>query len=265
MKKILYILLFFLLVACGNNNIKKAKTETNIKTSDLYVIEEMRDAYKAETRNKNGKPGENYFQNRSDFVINVKLDPETGTIYGSEKITYKNNSPDSLNKIVIKLEADIFKKGNIRDYAVNPNDLHDGMQLKKIIVNGEEITGNPERVKNGNSLMSIIMPGKIAPGYETVIEIDWSFTLNKQSFRMGNYEGNNSFVAYWYPKPAVYDDVIGWAEISYTGITEFYNDFSNYEVNVTVPKDYNIWSTGVFQYKVEIYTSDILVRINKSL
>ena len=69
----------------------------------FFVPKEVRDAYTNGTRNTNGAPGENYWQNEVDYVINATLDPSTRNISGTVQATYHNNSPNSINTIVIRL------------------------------------------------------------------------------------------------------------------------------------------------------------------
>ncbi len=50
-------------------------------------------------------------------------------------------------------------------------------------------------------------------------------------------------MAYFFPRIAVYDDLDGWNRIPYTGSAEFYNDFGNFNAEITVPKDFVVWAT----------------------
>ena len=69
----------------------------------LFIPKELQKAYDAGSRSFTGEPGENYFQNRSSYVIEAEFDPETGLISGTEEITYENNSPDILKYVAIRL------------------------------------------------------------------------------------------------------------------------------------------------------------------
>ena len=70
---------------------------------DLYMPLNIKKAYENGTRNYDGTPGPNYWQNSSDYKINVEIDPQKKMLYGSETITYHNNSPDSLKSLVLRL------------------------------------------------------------------------------------------------------------------------------------------------------------------
>ena len=75
-------------------------------------------AFDNQTRQQDGNPGKNYWQNTSDYFIKASVDVDKKTLTGQEKIIYYNNSPDSLSTIVIRLYQDIFKKGANRNSIV---------------------------------------------------------------------------------------------------------------------------------------------------
>ena len=68
-------------------------------------------AYAKQTRCENGKPGKNYWQNSASYAIKATVDVKNKMLHGSERITYFNNSPDTLKTIVVRLYQDVFKKG----------------------------------------------------------------------------------------------------------------------------------------------------------
>ena len=61
------------------------------------------------TRAASGQPGVEYWQNRADYQINVKLNAATNEIIGTDEITYTNNSPDKLSFVWLNLEQNLFK------------------------------------------------------------------------------------------------------------------------------------------------------------
>jgi hypothetical protein len=111
-------------------------------TKELFMPKEIKKAYEDGTRAYDGKPGKNYFQNTTDYQIKAEFNPETRTITGSETITYKNNSKDSLSHIYIKLYQDLFKKGSARNWDLGPVDIHDGVLIKSLKINNSEIALN---------------------------------------------------------------------------------------------------------------------------
>ena len=215
------------------------------------------------TRALDGRPGPNYWQNSSDYKIKAELESKTRMITGDETIIYYNNSPDTLKQLVVKLLPDLYRKGNSRDFEISPNDLTDGVQSRGIFVNGEEVKteGSKNSVRREGTNLFIPLQKPISPKSKTELKFVWSFTLPKESnVRMGTYDSTSFFVAYWFPQVAVYDDIDGWDVVNYTGQTETYNDFSNYEVEITVPKNFIVWGTGLLQNPEEVLAKEIFER-----
>jgi hypothetical protein len=247
-------------------------------SAQLEMKRNFREAYENGTRSLDGKPGENYWQNEASYTIEASLDPENRVVSGSEAIAYTNNSPDSLGRIVIRLYQDIFKKGNARDWRVPEDDLTDGMQLSRVTVNGEEIdvsnpSGMPARYSRGpaplvrrtGTNLYLRLTEKLAPGKSLKMEIDWNFIIPKGNrLRMGTYGPASFHVAYWYPQVAVYDDIDGWDTHNYLGTVEMYNDFSNFDVTLTLPDSVMAWATGVLQNPEQVLAKTQLKRFKKA-
>ncbi len=226
---------------------------------------ELQQAYKKGTRDFSGNPGPNYYQNTSDYSIKVIFDPETGLLKGTSKIHYKNNSPDSLYFMVIRLYHDIMRKGNIRDEEVPPESITNGINIHSMVIDNTEYMNNPDVFYNrlGTNLF-LSLPGLLTQGNTISIAINWSTQLPKVHLhRFGNYGKSNWFVAYWFPQVAVYDDINGWDQIDYTGSYEFYNDFSNFDIEIIVPKDHMVWATGNWENPEEILGPQILEKYKK--
>jgi hypothetical protein len=151
--------------------------------------------------------------------------------------------------MVIRLYQDLFKKGANRNSIVDidPRDIHDGVNVSKLMVNGSkvELSGDNSPVQRTGTIMIIHLDQKLAPNTALKIQIDWDFNFPQYSLiRMGTIDSTSLFVGQWYPQVAVYDDVNGWDARSYNGMAEFYNDFSNFNVNITVPENFMVWATG---------------------
>ncbi|MDH7604876.1 MAG: M1 family metallopeptidase [Melioribacter sp.] len=237
------------------------------KTS-LFIPVNFQKAYEKETRSYDGTPGKNYWQNRADYKIKAEVFPYERKIIGEEKIVYYNNSPDTLKRIVVKLLMDIYRKGNMRDFQISPDAVNEGVELHKIVYNNNEIKFDNKKdspYRDGTNLF-IPLSKPILPKEKSEIEFYWSCKIpDKSQIRMGAYDSTSMFVAYWFPQIAVYDDIDGWDVISYTGNTETYNDFGNYEVEITVPKNFVIWATGVLQNPEEVFSEKILEKYKKAL
>jgi hypothetical protein len=228
----------------------------------LFIPRNIQAAYDKGTRSSNGKPGKEYWQNSADYKIDVEFSPATYQIIGSEEVTYFNNSPDSLKRILLRLYPNIFKKGSARDYSINPDAINEGVSIQKININGLSINLENQSIFRVTSTIAILyLPEPIAPKSSIDLSIDWSFYLpTKSTLRMGVYDSTSVFVGYWYPQISVYDDIEGWDYTNYGGQVEFYNDFSNFEVSITVPNNFGVWATGELQNPEEVLNENIYGR-----
>ena len=245
-----------------------------VAAQTLPVARNYQSAFEKNTRSADGKPGVNYWQNKASYNINVIFTPATRIISGSEEIVYTNNSPDTLNQIWFKLYPNLYQKGAIRDMAVSENDLTDGVHIEKILVNGKETTNSAWKnfyypadsikTKNPGTNMNLkIEP--LAPKQSIHFTITYSYILNRGShIRTGMIDDSSAFVAYFFPRIAVYDDIDGWNQIPYTGNEEFYNDFCSFDVNITVPKNYIVCATGNLLNANEVYNAQIVQRIGEA-
>ncbi|MCX7610482.1 MAG: M1 family metallopeptidase [Ignavibacterium sp.] len=245
---------------------------------ELYIPTNIQSAYSKKTRSFDGKPGENYWQNKSDYHIKVNFNSFNRTLTGWEKITYYNNSPNSLTELIIRLYPNITKSTAIRDFSISQKGITDGVTLKRIILNKSEMNIQDEKViKYTSTNAKLFLPDELLPKSSLELEIEWSFQLPPTNFaRMGTYDSTSFFIAYWYPQIAVYDDIDGWDQQEYTGFTEMYNDFNNYKVEINIPRDYHVWATGIWKNPEQILSekflnlylkaqnSDEIIRIFKS-
>jgi hypothetical protein len=242
---------------------------------DLFIPREIQQAYENGTRSYSGKPGENYFQNHADYDIDAEFHPKTGRLEGSEQITYHNNSPDTLKYIALRLYMNFYRKGIDRDYEIPQEDIHEGIKIKHFAYNGTRLDSidGPKADKERGTIQMIPLPEPIKPEDEATLSIDWEVELpEKSTIRFGETRENNWFVAYWYPRISVYNDITGvyidgdktyrsgWDATPWTGAEEFYNDFSDYDVSLSVPEDYVVWATGILQEPGQHFKPKILKR-----
>ncbi|MDP3684639.1 MAG: M1 family peptidase, partial [Ignavibacteria bacterium] len=116
--------------------------------NNLYMPLNIKKAYINGTRNYDGTPGTNYWQNSADYKINVQVLPKDKLLKGSETITYFNNSPDTLKYLVLRLYQNIYQYGAPRDFGITKKDLHDGVKIKELKLNG--VSYNPDTSKSVN-------------------------------------------------------------------------------------------------------------------
>ena len=228
----------------------------------LFIPRNIQAAYENGTRSPDGKSGAEYWQNSADYKIEVEVDPSTYLFNGIEEVTYYNNSPDSLNRIILRLYPNIFKKGSARDYSINPDGISDGVSINKIEIDGRSINlENRSIFRVTNTIAIIYLQEPVAHNSSIDLTIEWNFSLSpKATLRMGVYDSTSVFAGYWYPQIAVYDDIDGWDYLNYGGQEEFYNDFSNFEVSITLPNNFGVWATGELQNPEEVLNENIFER-----
>ncbi len=255
MKK-LYILIVFISVFSGSI----------AQTWEQFIPYEMKRAVKKGTRTMNGIPGKKYWQNHSDYSINATVDVENSMLSGKEKIVYYNDSPDSLRYLYMRLYQNYYKKGTGRSWKIDTSDVTEGVKYSDISVKLERSDENIfKKSSETPTNMRVLLNKPVPPHSKVIVEMNWSFRIPKISRnRMGNYGKNNLFIAYWYPQIAVYDDIDGWDRVEFNGITEFYNDFNNYDINITVPKGFKVWAPGELVNQNELFTKKVLSNIKKA-
>lgn len=228
----------------------------------FFMPREMKQAYDKGTRSYDGKPGANYWHNTVDYDIKVSIDPETRGINGSSTITYTNNSPDDLSRLVIRLYNDVFRKANPRASRVDPRDIDDGVTLNMVQVRGDSVDMTSRDFSRNGTNISVRLNEPLKSGESIELAINWEQFVPYTNRRTGVADSTSFFVAYWYPQMAVYDDVFGWDTQSYSLRTEFYNNLANFNVEFNVPKSFTVWATGVLQNPEEVFNADILERYN---
>ncbi|HEU4562293.1 MAG TPA: hypothetical protein VFS20_30970, partial [Longimicrobium sp.] len=172
----------------------------------------MSDAFRrglrAGTRTTTGQPGPRYWQQGVSYRIRAELDPASTLLRGSERIVYRNRSPDTLSAIVLNLYQNVFTE-NARRNRVAPNT--GGVTLDRVVVQGSRLDSVPAarigvtrqvaRPAAGyaveGTLARLILPRPLVPGDSAVLEIDWHHRVPPApTFRTGWEEalGGRAFV-----------------------------------------------------------------------
>jgi Peptidase family M1 domain len=234
-------------------------TKTGYAQDNLPMPTNIKKAYTKGTRSTSGQPGKKYWQNAGVYDIDINFNPATRLVIGSETIVYTNNSPDTLDRIVFRLYPNLYKKGAQRLMSVDPADLTDGMRIEKIILDNEML--DEDRLRKNGTVMTV-RNTRVLPGKSVKFTVAFSYQLNKGShIRTGEVEDGAYFIAYFFPRIAVYDDTDGWNTNPYLGTQEFYNDFCDFKLAVTVPLNYMVWATGDLKNCSEVFTEKYCSRI----
>lgn len=213
----------------------------------LFMPLNFEDSYNNGIRTADGKPGPNYWQNRCDYKIKVELDPKEKEVEVKETLTYFNNSPDTLKSIRIKVLHDLYKKGGQRAQDMEAKYMTKGVEISFLSINGEKLEVEDQRRRD--CYLIIRLPKPLPPKNTLDLACNWEFQMPEfeDAPRECVCSPGTFFIPYFYPEIAVYDDLHGWADVPYNGLQEFYHDFSNYDVEITLPKGYAAWATGEWQ------------------
>ena len=233
-------------------------------------------------RTASGAPGTQYWQQRADHKIKVTLHEENQRISASETIEYTNNSPDTLRYIWIQLDQNRFAEGSIArlTQTAGEDTLSYGAlaraQRNADVAHGftiESVTDSRGRDLKStivDTMMRIDLPQALRSGQKTSFSIAWSFNIIEESVIGGrggydHFPDNDTyiyFLAQWHPKLAAYTDYGGWKHQQFLGRGEFTQEFGNYEVEITVPADHIVSSTGELQNESAVLTAEQRRRLN---
>ena len=225
-------------------------------------------------RSATGAPGPQYWQQRADYDIDVVLDEQARRITGRETIRYTNNSPETLRYVWIQLDQNRFRSdsddqltrtiggdGRISYRRMRAeqymSDFDGGHRITEVSSDGSALP----YVINGTQ-MRIDLPGPLDPGRDFEFTIAWNYDIGETRSIGGRagYEhfpedGNDIFLlAQWYPRLVAFSDYEGWHNKEFLGNGEFTLEFGDFEVDITVPADHIVSSTGVLQNPGQVLT-----------
>jgi len=199
-----------------------------------------------------------YWQQQVNYKIDVTLNDVENTLDGFVKMEYYNNSPDTLRFIWIHLWPNAYKNdktaftdqvlenGSTQFYFSN-TDNRGYINRLDFKVNGN--TAKTEDHPQHQDIIKLILPEPLLPNTNTKIESPFHVKL-PYVFSRGGHVDQAYQITQWYPKPAVYDRK-GWHPMPYVDQGEFYAEFGNYEVQITLPGNYVVAATGELQTESE--------------
>lgn len=233
------------------------------KAQTLYISRDVKKAYDKGTRSPDGKPGKNYWQNTGHYKIYITVLPPNRTIKGAEQVTYFNNSPDTLKRLNMKLILNIHRAGATRFRSTTPDYITPGMQVDSIFVNGEQKPWDNDKALGTNQYVELSTP--LLPHDSLKLNIAWHYEISLKSEREGLIDPTTFYIGYFYPRVSVYDDYNGWDRLEFNDRQEFYNDFNDYTLSVTVPKNFIVWATGTLQNPEQVLQPEYIKRMKQSM
>ncbi len=192
-----------------------------------------------------------YWQQEVNYTIAVTLNDTEHTLDGYVKMDYHNNSPDTLRFIWIHLWPNAYKNdrtafsdqsldnGSTRFYFSNAQQRGYINRLEyKVDGSTATIADHPQH----QDIIQLLLPTPLVPGSSVRIETPFHVKIPDNFSRSGHKE-QAYLITQWYPKPAVYDRK-GWHPMPYLDQGEFYSEFGSYTVQITLPKNYIVATTG---------------------
>ena len=218
-------------------------------------------------RAASGAPGHNYWQQKVDYEIDIRLNDENQKLLGKEKITYTNNSKDTLRYLWLQLDANIHHPGSDANLTSTTDSLDrlsfraaQTMMVKEVFDGSFKITrcqATKSRAKLDytivKTMMRVDLPKPLQSGKTFEFEVDWNYEINNSKVVRGRsgcefFEADGNYiyeVAQWFPRMCAYTDVHGWQHKQFLGRGEFTLEMGDYVVQITVPNDHVVASSGV--------------------
>ncbi|MEZ4852924.1 M1 family metallopeptidase [Flavobacterium sp.] len=220
-------------------------------------------------------PNAGYWQQHVDYKMNVDMNVENYQYKGSQELIYTNNSPDTLKKVFYHLYPNAFQPGSAMDARLQTIADPDKRMVKSFTKDNKEITesrisalkpeeigylkisdfkqkGKPANTKVEGTILEVILNEPLLPRSTTTFSLTFEGQVPLQVRRSGRNsdEGIALSMTQWYPKMAEYD-FEGWHADPYIG-REFHGVWGNFDVKITIDKEYTIGGTGYLQNKNEI-------------
>ena len=212
-----------------------------------------------------GQPA-GYWQQQVDVQIKVLLNDQANSLTGEIKMQYQNNSPDTLRFIWIHLWPNAYKNDRTafseQLLQNGRTDFYFSNEIQKGYINRLNFKVDDELVQvedhpQHQDIVKIILAKPLPPAGKVVIETPFNVKLPSY-FSRGGHIDQSYMLTQWYPKPAVYDNA-GWHPMPYLDQGEFYSEFGNYEVAITLPSEYKVASTGKLKSSTEKDNTQTLV------
>ncbi|MFV8324647.1 M1 family metallopeptidase [Flavobacterium sp. ZS1P14] len=216
-----------------------------------------------------------YWQQHVDYKMDVVMDVKNYQYKGKQELVYTNNSPDTLKKVYYHLFNNAFRPESEMDARIQSIKDPDARMVNKIKVEGKEVKesriktlkpnemgylkitnfkqdGITASAKSVGTILEVALAKPILPNSKTTFTLDFDGQVPIQIRRSGrnNAEGIALSMAQWYPKIAEFD-FEGWHADPYIA-REFHGVWGNFDVNITIDKDYILGGSGYLQNQNQI-------------
>lgn len=203
------------------------------------------------------------WQQRAEYNMEIDFDVETHQFTGKQTLVYFNNSPDTLDQVFYHLYFNAFQPGSmmdVRSRTISDPDRRVRDRISKL--SPEEIgyldvqslnqDGRATNFEIVGTILEVQLSEPILPNSRTTFEMDFTGQVPLQIRRSGrdNAEGIDYSMSQWYPKMCEYD-YQGWHANPYVG-REFYGIWGDFDVRISIDKDYVVAATGYLQNPEQI-------------
>lgn len=205
----------------------------------------------------------NYWQQRADYEMKIELNDSTHQFTGWQRITYWNNSPDTLHTLYYHLYFNAFQPGSmmdVRSRTIADPDRRVGDRISKLapdeigFIEVNSLTMNKTSLdyRVSGTVLIVDLKKPILPGKKVRLEMDFLGQVPLQIRRSGrdSEEGVAYSMTQWYPKLAEYD-AMGWHPDEYVG-REFHGVWGNFDVEITLDSAYMVAASGLLQNAKQI-------------
>jgi len=202
----------------------------------------------------------------ADYDMRVRLDPETKTLDGEQRIVWRNPSPEPVGELWFHLYLNAFKSskstfftesgGQLRGDRM-PEDGWGWVDVRSIrradgvdLAPGATFEHPDDDNADDRTVWRVPLPEAVPPGGEVALDVTFQAKLPRVFARTG-YFRDYFLVGQWFPKLGVYEPpgrrgraAGGWNCHQFHANSEFYADFGHYRVQITLPKRFVVGATG---------------------
>lgn len=206
-----------------------------------------------------GHPGP---ESRADYVMEVSLIPDSQLARGSVTIEFTNGTDHAVDTLWLHLYPNAYRHpdtpfgrdleavGSYR-FRASP-----GEDKGWIDLSGWELDGVPVQVEVDDCLGFLVPDVPLLPGCSVTLSGEFAVKVPEFWSRLG-HSGDTYQMTQWYPKMCALDQR-GWHRGRYHLRGEFFSDFGDYTVSITVPSDYSTAATGSITGTV--FSADSILR-----
>ncbi len=212
-----------------------------------------------------------YFQQQVNTRLEVTLDDAHHFLRGKEEMVYVNHSPDTLKFLFIHLWPNAYSNDHTpfaeQQYRNGDKSFYFAKDEERGFIDSLQFQIDGREVLHfyGEStpdVARINLPKPLPPGDSIKIKTPFRVKIPKVFSRLG-HTLQAYFISQWFPKPAVYDR-LGWHPLSYLDQGEFFSEYGNYDVKITLPENYIVMATGNLQNENENAWLDSLANLENA-